>query len=401
MSFQFRQIQRVRAIAKATPIEVTEIITHHRPSIDDACAIAILFFHGEKLFPAIDTAKISFWNRGDVDLLLDRYNGDSVQLLQETGKLIVGMAGSFLDEHPHEYNGQARADNECAATLTARLTGSYDDPCWRNVLRFVLQDDTGKRMDHLYLKAGQTLPNLMKAAYRVDYDNCDWSFDAAVQFIKTYHLALENGTMGLGDRPNWHIDHLVELAGQKWAAEAGDKFYEVYSESMKMSKAAEASLDSLRPIEIRGWPNLRPINILFANNDIESFQTIVFRKQPKISVVVLRRSTGNVQIFTRKGSQIDLTNTTGLLRQMELQARGEAIPQGVNLFQAGELKVCKRWCFFQPESGNDMLLNGSLTSPDTIATLLSNDHILQALTLGLKTAPTSQQAKQYNKVVPV
>ena len=66
-----------------------------------------------------------------------------------------------------------------------------------------------------------------------------------------------------------------------------------------------------------------------------------------------------------------------------MQMAGKPVVDGINYYVAGTIKECPEWNLFKPDSGNDMIFNGSKTAPDIPATKLSLETIIKAVVLGL------------------
>jgi hypothetical protein len=379
--FLFPQLRLIEEVKALGPITVKKLGFHPRLSIDDLAAAVNMYLHPGSVFNIPADLTMEFYGRGEIEEILSHYGGCTVRFLIETGTLIIGMAGSFLDEHEHHRNGYRRPPNHCAASLTALLTGMDQDPYWQQVLEFVLCDDLGERFDHTYLDASMTLPNLLKYGYSADKQNAPWVISYGMKFVEVYYRALKSGRFVENGRPNWSIDFLVELADAEWANRAKVLFIEAAQIVEQRVTAAEHGIKTLAVeyLQVSGGK----LGVCVIENDLENFQKRVFDKRSDIDILIMRRETGNVQIFTRRGKAISLAKPAGIIRQMEMKARGRTHPIGVDFTQPGSILGCQEWFLFQPKN-SDMLFNGSLTAPDTPPTRLANDDILKAVTLGLK-----------------
>lgn len=383
--FQLRQIEQIQAMAGH--IRVDRIVTHHEPSIDDAVAIADLWYNGGHIFNGLDDAEIRFCGREEIEVLLAPYDGDIITYLLEKHTLIVGMAGSFLDEHEHPRNNMTRAKGECAASLTARLTGMIDDEYWMSIVSYALADDTGKRTDYKYLDANLTLPNLMKAAYRADADNVVFALDASIRFIHAYYEALKYGQLNCCEDPDWTMGHLVELAqNAEWAQDFAKQFDEISEKSRVAYEEAKPLINNIEWTAVKSHTG-KMLNIGLCNTDSDCFAKVALKECRNLDVLVVRRSSGNVQIFTTRKPKINLANVAWFLRMYEIHAKGQLKPVGVDLYQPGEIPACPEWYFFLPEAGNSMIFNGSQTAPDKQPTLLTNSLIMSAIKNGLAERP--------------
>lgn len=113
------------------------IWTHAVPHFDEWIAIVLLTIFGEHLFPGIANAKVKFITDGKIPEGLTE-----LEFLKQ-GNLVVGVAFVTLDEHLPPGSETTRKENECAATLTAKLLGIEEDPRFKDLLKYVLSRDSG------------------------------------------------------------------------------------------------------------------------------------------------------------------------------------------------------------------------------------------------------------------
>lgn len=381
MCYQLRRIEAVKTLGRT---EVCKVYTHHQPSLDDICAISAIFHFGERRFNLSDDLQIVFADRGEMESTLESF-GDDIRLLAEDKSLVVGMAGSFLDEHEHPRNGHSRAAGHCTATLTAKLLNLNSDVYWQNIARYALADDTGTRSDWKYLDAMKTLPNLLKTAYNTDPGNVKWVVPSAVQFVKSYYDALRDGKVNM-KRPNWSLDKLVEFSDGDWANDAYHLFMTAHVQKMSLLEEAKKLLPEVKHSVVQRHNGQR-IGVAVIETDFDDFQKLVFSEKRgnnvRVDVLICKRSNGQCQIFSRNGKKINLSPAISLLRRFEMQMAGKPVVDGINYYVAGTIKECPEWNLFKPDSGNDMIFNGSKTAPDIPATKLSLETIIKAVVLGL------------------
>lgn len=383
--FQFKRIEEVKALM---PITLNRIITHVNPSIDEIVAECDILYHSEgKFIQPADGIQVDFLGPVELAKLLAPYNGDLIHFLIETGTLVIGTAGSFLDEHEHELNDHCRAEGECAATLTSKLLGTDSDPLWNSITKYALQDDLGKRQDHNYLDASMTLPNLIKAAYSVNKEDVEWVVNESTAIIEGYYQALRSGRIKLSDKPDWHLDTLAKVLCNSEVNEAVKKFREIHKRYQAMQDEATrriaAKLKVCRELDYKG----RRLGIALAETDADNITTGIFKTRPDVHILVVEKRSGNVQIFTRRNWNIDLSNTVGILRKMENIKQRRRPPHNDDLYLPGKLPECGEWFYFNPPSKTDMIFNGSLTAPDVAPTKLLNENIRKAIVEGIALAP--------------
>lgn len=382
--YQQQKIDEAKALF---PLNLNRIITHHKPSIDEIVAIASIVNHSDgKFVQPEDGVNIEFCGPVELAKLLIPYEGDSVSFLVNTGTLIIGMGGSLLDEHEHENNNLLRAVGECAATLAAKLIDFDHDVHWKAITRYALQDDTGKRLDRHYLDATKTLPNLIKAMYTSKIEDEDWVLNNSIDLIEKYYDNLKSGNIKLSKSLNWHLDFLATVFGAELAEDVVETFKAAHRYCKVIDEENTKHLHNLKVCEAKNYTG-ESVGIALAQTDRDNIQKTVFDSRKDIDVLVVRKESGNVQIYTRTKCGVDLSNTVGLLRQFEniLQKRRKL--SGKRCYDPGKLSDCGEWFYFSPPSKCDMIFNGSLTAPDVPATKLSNESIKMALVEGIKNPP--------------
>jgi hypothetical protein len=87
---------------------------------------------GEKLFPGISKAEVIYLEAG-MQMAIEAKDTNIIPL--GTGKL-------EFDEHTNDFSGTDRIPNECSATLMAKELGIDGDPRLKELLQYVLLDDT-------------------------------------------------------------------------------------------------------------------------------------------------------------------------------------------------------------------------------------------------------------------
>lgn len=396
--FQFQQIARILDLA---PTTVTRVMTHFRPSIDDVVTLANFLFHGNHLFPGIDTAEIEFAGRDEIKDRVEACGGDPVALLVDDQTLVFGMAG-MLDEHEHPINGHVRAENESAATLVAKLTGMELDPHWAKVRDYGLRDDLGKRTDFRNCDASWSLPNLLKSAYRVDADNISWALQYAVNFVECYYVWLKDYAPADATCDDWTLETLVRIASEvvgedaDWLEDAEIRFTEARGQDLERIEEAKKLLGTVKFTTMKGGPK-GDIVVAFAKNDIENFHDIVFKNSPA-QVVAMRRTNGHYQILSRSRSRVRLHRVAGELRKVAFELNGEKVPDRKTLHIAGDLAGVY---YFNPVL-NDLVATETLTDDGTKAPpKISDREFVKAIMRGLdpkffpkKPKETSDSAKK-------
>lgn len=310
---------------------IYRIATHVKPHLDEIAAIWLLRKFGEATLPGSSTAKVLFWGNGG-----STPDGRPAEIWEKEGVLLLGIGGGRFDEHPSGASN-GRKEGECTTTLVAKALGIEDNPVFKKILRYVLTEDT---------KGGDS-PFGLAALVKLLHDQLPEEPERVMDWTMTALDAKLNEQEQFNAFPEeeWRrIATLEEISGPR------DRKYKlavVLSDNPQAAKFARS---------LRGG---------------------------RADIVVVKRSTGHVQIFTNngKGFRISLRDVAQSLRIMEQEAKGERRNVDfVKLGAEGKLEGAEEW-FYHLQG--QMLLNGSLTATDVPPTKLSLDEIRNALVAAL------------------
>lgn len=255
---------------------------------------------------------------------LDKYAPNKV--------LKVGIGGGPFDEHPAE-NGE-RKEGECAATLVAKALRVFDDPALEKILKFVVMQD---------LKGGDQpfgLSYLVKLLRQ--------------QFPDNPEKAIEWAITGLEAK---------------------------YQEQLWFFSTTKAEFERAAEVEeiCQGEQLLKLVTILSDDNQINKFARSLFGG--RTAILVQKRSSGNVQIFTNKKFGINLADVAQMIRLEEQQAKNNIVTKDWKVLRAeGKVAGAEEW-YYHLEG--QMLLNGSLTALDVLPTRLSIGRIKKLIRIGV------------------
>ncbi|MDD5344388.1 MAG: hypothetical protein PHW12_08190, partial [Smithella sp.] len=102
----------------------------------------------------------------------------------------------------------------------------------------------------------------------------------------------------------------------------------------------------------------------------------------RVGVVIQRRSTGHMMIFTNNIYKIDLRDVIGAIRKRELELAGKEIPDLRILKKEGKHPEVQHWYYHRSLNA---ILNGSDALSDTPATRLATDEILEIVLFSVST----------------
>ena len=294
------------------------IVVHERPDLDAIIGIWLLKKFGEKKFPGIIKATVRFLNNGGE--LTERKSANESELYVDCGR------GRF-DHHPAtEY------PEDCAATLIAKHLEIDDDPALETILRFVVNND---------LK-GQSHP--FGLAY----------------FIKLMHVSYP-------DEPKRVINWAVEALETKYH-EQFSFFYQARKDYEQKAEIDEVTLT-----------NGRVFRVVTVISDNENFSK--YARFRGAAVVIQKKNSGNIQIYTNRRFGLTLYDTTQIIRLEEAKAKGVVITKDWKILSSeGKVEGAEEWYFHHKMQ---VLLNGSLTATKVPPTRILLEKIREFVKLGI------------------
>ncbi|MEK7556778.1 MAG: hypothetical protein AAB538_02260 [Patescibacteria group bacterium] len=284
------------------------LVTHERPHFDEVVAIWLLLRFGEEHgFPGVSEAKIVLWRNDN-----GRKQEKTPEAYEAEGVILIGVGGGRFDEHPTPTH--SRKEDECAATLVAEALGIRNDIGLRPILNFALKND-------------------LKGAGH--------PFDIA------HILKLLYNTAGSSQAIAWVFDAL----GAKHAAQT--KFFdEAWGEFHK-----SAQIDEVPGHYGHVW---RVASIESDSDEVANFARSQYGA--RASVVIVRRTSGNVQILVDQKAEVPVLEYARAIRHTEQLLKGDLVTTDFRALEAeGAVPGTEEW-FLHYKLG--ALMNGSLSLPD-------------------------------------
>jgi hypothetical protein len=286
---------------------VNTIVTHLKTHLDEIVAIMLLKMYGEEFFPGINDAEVKFWEYSHATP-----DGRSAQeWLEEDGVLFVGICGSIFDEHNR--GGSKGSDGDCTTTLVAKYVGIENDPAWEKIIKYTHKED---------LKAGSdpmSLGPLVKLAHQADPENTAEIFSATTLFIMAkYH-------------------------------EQRQFFEETQVEFKKVSTVHN----------INGPRGEKIVLAVIKSDDLNMNKLARSKHGCSADIVIQKRSSGNVQVFTNQASNLKIYDLVQILRVEEQLIRHDKLMTSdwKKLAENGSaVGGATNWYFLEE---GQMLLNGS------------------------------------------
>jgi len=302
------------------------IVTHESPHFDEILGIWLLRKFGEKVFSGISTAEIKFWGTGG-----QSPDGRSAKQYEQEGVLLIGVGNGRFDEHP-AVNGE-RKEHECAATLVAKALGLRDEPVFERIFKFAINSDL-KAENHPF-----DIASIAKVFYQQTSD------------------------------PEEVINWVMKGIGAKYQEQL--QFFNVTKKEFEEKADVEEIQGPRRTIKMVSVVSDNPLMNRFARSVHGANADIVIQK----------RCSGNVQIFTNTKSGLILYAVAQMLRLTEQELKNDVRTKDWKMLASeGKVEGAEEW-FFQV--AGQMLLNGSLTATQVPATKISFEKIKEIVRIGV------------------
>lgn len=293
-----------KKVAPAERFRIERIISHDRFHFDEGEAIFLMQKYGEIMFPGVSTAKVEF-----MASLPTSWKDKTEYDLMKEGVLLIGIGNGRFDEHPSVKVPEKKG--ECAATLVAKHLGIDTDP---------------------------TITELLKYALRIDSTATASPFDLAT-FMKDFHQSHPDSSATL-----WEI--VRPLIEGKWMKQ-------------KLFCACESEAREHGLTDTFSTRKHRNLVIMAAETDNPQFQA--YARSKGCAVIMQKKSTGNVQIFTNKKFGLDISLVVARIRNAEREANGRKPISDPDIICAnGAVEGAEVW-YYHEVAGN--FFNGSLTTP--------------------------------------
>ncbi len=372
---------------------------------------------GEKMFPGVSTAEVIGIRRR----LTSRETED---VLLPQGIILVGIGNSRFDEHVKAGSYTERKPDTCSAVLVAKELDMVDDAAITPLLDDVLRGDTSATTRSTQLGALVNLRHRLQP--EKNPDTFQWAvaaLEATVQCealqssltTTTLQTVFDSVKESFTDKvaaqyvedqvkkslacEKQAVTELASIitaiaavngveAAMKWGTETLTAMYQdniafnaakIEFESKVRSEEA-ATLEGPEPIAFIESGNEHMVNI--ARSKAGGYATII----------VIKNLAGNVAIFVNKRQGLSVRNLAGMIRSLELMARGVTnIRWDENLLHAGEYPAVMHWYYF---AAGEMLMNGSLTH-FVRPTRLANEELIRAVKAAFHPAEVTKWKQEY------
>lgn len=304
-------------------IKIDKIVLPNKPHLDPIVAYYLLMKYGKEYFPGIENADVSLWDKGD------QPDDETNKKWKENNVLAIDVGEGMFNHH--------QSESETTSTqLVAKYLGIDDSDEISALLKYVWEQDT--------------------AGLHNQYGDMAYIVKCMYQQGKSIEYVLEN------------VFNILEALQHKeylWWKVAKDEF----EKSGKIIKIK------------RGKGKMRLAIIKSDDINVSNYA----RRKEKASIVVQKRTSGHVFVFTEKKYQINLAELAGMLRLKELECQGcdlKSLTDGQMraIQKQGQHELVSNW-YYHPAFNS--LMNGSVALKDTSPTKILFDEIIKLVVMAL------------------
>lgn len=395
------------------------ILNHQRAHFSDFGADFLLQAYGEHVWPGITRSHILVTD-GTIIRDDEGHSDYSLAKLQRDGWTVVGVGPvevpgvrydeHFLDERP----GEIRT---CEMVLVAEALKLDGETALADLLEYARAVDRhGEGKKPFYL--GRVV-EIMHDAFPEEQVVREWAYEAftaelgcpsyseadlkrsKLLFHESFERARHDFSKEVSDSVRYLAGKMMDARGKAYRFTVLDAAARlvalgrrvvpwlergIRAELMKQHDFNETRRDYEHHTRIEGpmkgtWKH-ESFTVLFIRSDARWVHSYAFRQNPKAAVVIVRRSSGHVQVFVNlRWSEILPHRKLAInVRRAEQALSGIVnVPDEMLALPAGPLGAAN-W-FYQKDTGN--LYNGSLTAVKP-TTALSDTEILEAVIAAVK-----------------
>ncbi len=347
---------------------ITKIITHFRPHADELVSIMLLkkFPEGEKVFPGVSTASISFMTTGELP------DGKTAKDFPDT--VFLGCGGGEFDEHAT--SKKERVEGETCVTLVAKKLGLEKNPGLQKVLHFIKEEDLHGS------KVKNEIPMIIKILHQHYKDDVEGIYN----FTETSYMAeVEKETKHQTDKNFWArptLENIFLLLKEQGKDAEGWREFAEKALQGKQDEFIRAKQEFAEKGRVEKFiaHDAKQLVLGVIESDNEEMNKYV--RSIGAHVVVQFSKKGNVILMTDTKRGVNLTKAFVLLRMAEQHYRGGVkITDEALLSKEGFTEGIPYWYLFHTRA---MGFNGSLTTIGIEPTKIPHDKVVELIKESLK-----------------
>ncbi|HEY4511384.1 MAG TPA: hypothetical protein VJH55_00900 [Candidatus Paceibacterota bacterium] len=426
---------------------VKQLVTHLKPHGDEIISFLALRKKGGDVYPGVEKAPVYFINDGKLP------RGLTAEALLKTGMLAVGVGAGDLDEHTM-IDGVRVKPRDCSFTLTAKVLGLDTDPMLKPLLEEVYHCDQSDKV------WPTQLPTLIKVRYSQNPDK-EGEYKKMYMVIEwattAYDALWETGAEQIATTvdPTGLSDIYERLAvSQGWdKAPAESHKGKAYLATKEMVKDSESRSDMyltelahLRKVLIKSgfagvdnwvafvlidmynknvkhWETVDEINTKGVFRDVQINNhsgglTMLYIESDSqqvssaarsgsggyVGVVIQRNSAGNTMISLNRNDKLVRERRLSIDTLVSMVRTAEAIKRRIPLANLPPFeKLCVQGSVPSLEMWyrhEDMLLNGSTTTPNVARSLLTKEELCDIVRCSLNKVLTANWRCEYGDRIP-
>lgn len=315
-------------------LEIHTIASFAKLQPDTLAAIFLLRKFGAERFPGVQAAQLVFWTELPPD--------KTASEMEIEGYLLIDLGHGQFDHHTTRENGRP---TQCASGIIAQFLGVDTHPALQKLLAYAKRDDlegkgtvSADPLDRAFGLSG-LLVNLNRS-YAHDLPGVA---NMVLAMFEAHYQEEENRTI---------------IVKQEWK--------EIQENGRCQIWNAPHRGMSLRVVQL--------------NNDNPSMAGFL-RSYAHFDLVILRRSTGHVNLISNQQCSIDMSSVAGAIRAAEAQKLGLSLHTLPPLNTPGRLPEIPQWYY---DTMANTLQNGGIQPQDTPATQLTDTEIREAVLHGLR-----------------
>lgn len=367
---------------------IKNIVGHWRSHLDELLAIWLLRIYGRDAFPRVEHSKIVFLDKE----LRQTYEDD---IYVGLGGMLQNHRGFIFDEHCE--NG--RIEGTCAAMMVAehlklghmsRLAPLLSEALWcdtnpgvketrlASIIKVMHRVKQGNDQFSTYRYAAAAFNAIVDGAKDSSFDLRQFwkafAADRKIDLNSEIYRKINRYVNESFSRRNEHTTELAYIACRmdksivkSWL---GDTFGVWVKDCESFLRLVEMLKVSNPLIDVQFEKGIEPVVLFQSDNELAN-KAVNSAHGGKPAVLVVQRSSGNIQVFADPERGIDLTDMGAMVRMAEYKLRtGKCFT-----FESARGEGTNRCCWVWHQPNPNTLLNGSLSHPHVPASRLTLEHM--------------------------